>query len=295
MDTQVMCRPSGSQQVARTGERTGQAGTQARPPGHNGERGSMNCHWQNLNEDRRGDIKGSGFWHGRAWWTLTKNLSTHAEWVIGGKRCALEISIGGESNVFGVSIGIPLLLSLFLDINYRPLRRFVPDWDAKVTGVRVFDWSIWVQWWKDEMGGWTNYRSKWRNAWFNREFNINILDVLLGRQTHTREELETKPGLVSMPEGTYPISVTFDRRTWKRPRWFAKSRLGAHIECLKPIGFPGKGENSWDCGDDAIHSMSCDATNMAEAIARVTESVMRSRERHGTINWKPGTESTANR
>lgn len=246
----------------------------------------MYWHWQNLNEDRRGEIKGSGFWHGRAWLKMTKNLSFSAEWHFRSNRCACEVRVGGEANTLGLSMALPPI-SLFVDVHYRPLRRFVGDWDAKVTGVRIFDWSVWFEWWRNDMGGWTNYGSKWKNAIRNRQFNFNIPDVILGRQKHSRQELETKQGVVAMPEGLYPISVTFDRRTWKRPRWFAQSRLGANIKCLKPIGFPGKGENSWDCGDDALHGMSCDAINMAQAIARVTESVLRSREKYGSLDWKP--------
>jgi len=246
----------------------------------------MYWHWQNLNEDRRGDVKGSGFWHGRAWWKVTKNLSFHIEWHFKSNRCACEVSVGGEGSTIGLSLALPPV-SLYGNVHYKPLRRFVDNWDSKVTGVRIFDWGVWFEWWHNDMGGWTNHGSKWKNAIRNRQFNFNIPDMILGRQRYSRQELETKQGVVAMPEGLYPISVTFDRSTWKRPRWFAKSRLGAHIECLKPIGFPGKGENSWDCGDDALHSMSCDAINMAQAIAQVTESVLRSREKYGSLDWKP--------
>jgi hypothetical protein len=64
-------------------------------------------------------------------------------------------------------------------------------------------------------------------------------------------------------------------------------RIRAKITPDTPIPFPGKGENSWDCGEDATHSMTCNATNEQEAVAKLVASVLNDRYRHGGKNWRP--------
>jgi hypothetical protein len=68
-----------------------------------------------------------------------------------------------------------------------------------------------------------------------------------------------------MPEGKYPAHVKRERRTWKRPRWFTPLvREYWDVDVESGIRVPGKGENSWDCDDDAIFASSF-SVNKAEA------------------------------
>ena len=67
-----------------------------------------------------------------------------------------------------------------------------------------------------------------------------------------------------MPEGKYPAHVKRERRTWKRPRWFTPLVRGYwDVDVESGIPVPGKGENSWDCDDDAIFASSF-SVNKAE-------------------------------
>ena len=53
------------------------------------------------------------------------------------------------------------------------------------------------------------------------------------------------------------------------------------------IPVPGKGENSWDCGEDATFSLSCPSTTISEAIGEMVKSCMRTRERYAGLDFKP--------
>jgi hypothetical protein len=61
----------------------------------------------------------------------------------------------------------------------------------------------------------------------------------------------------------------------------------AEITPDKPIPVPGKGENSWDCDDDASYGMTCAAQTPAEAVAHYSASIQRDRQRHGGNHWVP--------
>jgi hypothetical protein len=64
---------------------------------------------------------------------------------------------------------------------------------------------------------------------------------------------------------------------------------------ITPIPHPGKGENSYDCEDDATYSLTTEARNEAEAIGAMVATVMRSRQKYGGLNWQPKQVSTEGR
>ena len=89
------------------------------------------------------------------------------------------------------------------------------------------------------------------------------------------------PVVIPMPEGVYHGTAKIERRTWKRPLWFAFSRVSTTIDCPRGIPFAGKGENSWDCGDDGLFGWGAEGPSIEKAIARGVESVLESRRRYG--------------
>ena len=101
----------------------------------------------------------------------------------------------------------------------------------------------------------------------------------------------TVPTVVPMPERAYPASVKLFESTWKRPRWFASRMVRAEVKIEKGIPFPGKGENSYDCGDDALFGLTCKADTVEQAIAETVESALRNRRRYGgSVDWQPAAE-----
>jgi hypothetical protein len=118
-----------------------------------------------------------------------------------------------------------------------------------------------------------------------------INESVTGGTKYKDEVIETHPALVTMPEGHYEAVVTIHRATWTPKRWpfslFPKVRVDSRIEVEGGVPVPGKGENSWDCGEDAIMSTGSSTPTVAAAVAAITKSALETRERYGGRNWLP--------
>lgn len=111
------------------------------------------------------------------------------------------------------------------------------------------------------------------------------------------ETLEVVRTVVPMPEGTYDATVELERGTWRRRRLFAWMPKVHHftgeITPDKPIPVPGKGDNSWDCDDDAIYSSSGPYSTVHQAVAALVDSVYRQRTRYGSgPEWRASKADT---
>jgi hypothetical protein len=152
-----------------------------------------------------------------------------------------------------------------------------PVWlvDRREARLAIHDWAIWLTVW----GRW----GEWRRAdpWWVRGVTLHLDDLVLGRTQYVCETLGPPVSvLIPMPEGNYPATLTPQRQTWTRPRGWTIVRTSFDIEIPKGIPFAGKGENSWDCGDDGLYGMGAGGT-VEEAIAAVQASVTESRRRYG--------------
>ncbi len=245
--------------------------------------GRIYWHAQNLNEDSEGCIQGSILRHGRGWLRLLPRRAGSerhlgAEWKMPSRFCHCYGEIIGDENEVSVSLAIGLFSVWLHAEGFLPKRLWRIN---RKTGVSIHDAAIWFEVWSDP-NGWDSRDPKWQ------KFNFCPVDFFLGRQVHSSRVLKTERVLVPMPEGSYPATVNIEEAVWKRPRWpFPIRRIGSEITPDKPIPHPGKGENSWDCDDDATYSMSCGATNAVDAAAALAASVMRDRERHGGPGWVP--------
>ncbi len=136
---------------------------------------------------------------------------------------------------------------------------------------------------------------------------IDLADLVLGKMKRLswehEPELVTKRAVwVCLPEGRYPAKVTVTRQRWVRSRRLALEQRWPdlatepvycpYLEIPGGIPEPGKGENSWDCGDDAIFGSSLPSSlelPMPYLLAKkVAESVMRRRHSYGGgYNYTP--------
>lgn len=252
-------------------------------------------HWQNLNDRRDGSV-GSGWKHGRAWFHRKWNDARNGYGKHGGQICfswnfQLRWWLGFEMDLFtgdsqrdvGFSLHLGfahlyLTLERFLDEKYGYPRH---SWAHK-TGIALFDNHIQV---KLHHAGADCFSCKGWKGWHWSDF---VSDLIFGSAEYSERVLLDQAGSVSMPEGDYPVSVKLVESVWRRPRrpWPAKMRR-AKIECEKGIPHPGKGENSWDCGEDATYGLVCPAESVDEALIVLREVVTRSRERYGGRDWMP--------
>lgn len=133
-------------------------------------------------------------------------------------------------------------------------------------------WSVW-----HPVHSWDTRTPRWRYGSFD------IIDFAFGRRDMRWEPVSKHDVSIPMPERWYDGSVEIkDHVSWRKRLPFLTKRVRcANVDIPGGIGFPGKGENAWDCGDDAMFGMSCGAENVEEAIGKVVASVLQSRKRYG--------------
>jgi hypothetical protein len=251
----------------------------------------MRWHWQNLNEDRRGRKKGSGFWEGRAWFYASKRdwaTCFHGSWVFGRRAhfTMLEAGINfyDPKDIY-LHFGIALLFNFYLSLQGYQIMRRLPD-NKRQIGFSFSDNHFrWILW-RDP--------NEWHRG--DRRQGGFFLDTLIkGNYKYSKETLEQQDVLIPMPEKSYPAHIEIFESTWRYPRWpWPKRMVRAEVEIPGGIPIPGKGENSWDMDDDALFGTTVPVGTVEQAIARVVESVMRDRRRYGgSVMWQAEDQAKA--
>ena len=222
----------------------------------------------------------------RAWWHFGDRSVFRVEAYWWARFCHASISNDEEGWTIGFALP-PLALYLTLHARWlwvpQRLVRFTwetPQRDVwlpehRECRVSISDWTIHLNPWSKSM--------EWASAdpWWVRGVSIDLKRVFLGRQRCDVETMrENIPIVVPMPEGNYHGTAKIKRYTWKRARWFAHTRESAEID-IPGGGIPhsGKGENSWDCGDDGLCGIGGDS--IEDAIGNAVKSVLRDRRRYG--------------
>ena len=131
-----------------------------------------------------------------------------------------------------------------------------------------------------------------------------LAEALLGKPICETKTLEDYPAPATgqkarLPEGSYDVSAKIieQTNTWSRVRALGldgvirRSVKYISLECSEGLPIPGKGENSWDCDDDAIYSTTyrfddCDDC-IYNAIGKLEMDVMRERRRYASLAWVP--------
>ncbi len=231
--------------------------------------------------------------HARAsWWpTDYDQIAVRAEWSLLSKRFSigLDVEPHGDDHVTVHYVVPPV--ALYLSARHPLLGRLAnalvsqpSDMGDRYSGrslnVSIHDWAFWWRLWIDD-GGWTKGRPKWKHG------DVQILDALLGSATYSERLLERREIEIHMPEGSYKGVCELQEDCWERPRWLPKFLVRAHIDMTDPVPIPGKGENSWDCGENAIHGSTFPARSVADAIGKLTGDVLATRERYGGHDWRP--------
>lgn len=231
----------------------------------------------------------------------------------------LEIGGGDSDSEIGLHLGVPFATA-WLTFDGPALRRFcdavlpgywiersgktIGGYDYQVGGYQHFDQggpnrvkvtqarevrigfhdgSAWWSLWHPTMD-WDSRTPRWRHGSFN------LKDFLLGHPAYTREQVgEPVRALASFPEASYPLLLQREVCTWKRPRWpFATVRKFVDIKAGQEAGgaapsFQGKGENSYDCDDDAILGTSSEGHSFEAAVGAYVARVLESRARYGHV------------
>jgi hypothetical protein len=236
-------------------------------------------HWQNLNDDGRDLL------HGRAWLHHGER-TVQVSWRVGrwnGLRAML--TRGGEEEDYTLGLGFGWGNLWLILSGFRPYNALPRGW-GRDTGFYLHEDHLVVSWncndssWSSETGP----AHGWQKSWF-------LKDVFLGHAKYVEGEGEPVPAVISMPEADYPCTVTIRTDEWRRPRWRTLRLTRADVDIPGGVPIPGKGENAWDCDEDAIFGQTAPATSVAEAVESVRQSAERRRLKYGGCDWKPTRKS----
>lgn len=240
----------------------------------------MYFHWQNLNE-QAGGAKGPAT-QGRAWIRSERTrLAAGCEWHLLTSFWHAYIEFGGYSDA-DVTVSLACgLLAVWLHFEGLPWRRLMRALDGREIKLSLHDGGVWWVLWKDD-SSWSSTTPRWRQGCWHP------LDTFLGRWDYSSRPTQFERVRIPLPEGVLDGEVKMELATWKRPRWpWPRTMLRATITPDRAAVVPGKGENSWDMGDDAIFSLTCPAKTPSEAVTAYIGAVLREREKHGGRHYEP--------
>lgn len=200
--------------------------------------------------------------HGRAWAGKWR-----AEWcVLYHPRLAISLQAGGyNDNEIQLDVSL-LLFTLYVS------REFHRCFEERELGLIWHDGVAWLKLWCD--GDWHRDR-----PWHRNTIAFHVQDWFMGKPRYQEEKGEPVEVLIPMPEGCYRATATPSKRTWTWRFGFTKVRDEWSIDIDGGIPFSGKGENSWDCGDDGLYGTGGDT--LEEAIGNCVAYVLKRRHRHG--------------
>jgi len=223
---------------------------------------------------------GSILFAGRNWLTIKKR-TFHSEWYLLHKAtsnlaCKIEWGSGDGNDGIMLHIAIPKLFSFYVSIDRIFGRIFYHPNEPRETGFSFHHGAFYFYPFS-KVNSWTR-----NDNWFSKYHSLDIVDFICGRNRYTEEDVTPWSDIVvAMPEGNYKGKIKLYTGTWKN-RFRTLRIRRAEIEMEEGIPFPGKGENSWDCGEDCTWGMTCPANTEYEAIASLIQSVLRNRRVYGS-------------
>ncbi len=205
--------------------------------------------FQNLNDNKKRLFFFRGSWsvsrqkNGREKYTTLFKYE-----LCSGPALKLKVETGGESAVMlilGLGFFTAYLSFPFLGYGYK----------ETTTGFYLFDWSLVWSFMRHP------HESSSRDPWY-KSFYFRIDDFFLGRREVLEHSIMNGEDLFFTLGGKeFKInSVEFKkRRNFRRHipySLFHSSWISVDIKCENPPMRSGKGENSWDCGDDGCYGLS---------------------------------------
>lgn len=236
--------------------------------------------------------------HGESYWFNKACRRLTFQWRICDDRRSLKLHLG-----------IPLMCMHYVTLRWRHdvwFARFLRGKYSSdlIYGLSITKESISWEWAQDSMA-WSSDGSTgfhWIYLWDNLLERAQKIEQF----SFTTTAKFTMPGRGSRPASEHVMEVTYRQTFWHYRRWW--NRRNNHTTYYadinfsnpnKPPAFSGKGENSWDCGDDGIWGCSiaippalgiafAEIRHKAErqaiidaAIAGYIEKVQQNRQRYG--------------
>ena len=249
-------------------------------------------HGQNLKKDK--DTIGRPWFYRRGWLhDRRSNFELGLCLQVPSRFTHAYIQLGDCDHQITVSLACPLF-ALWIHVEgIRWLQRFQlfsgrygKEREIKFS---LFEWALFWRLWVDPWGH-SSRTPKWRDG------SLHFDDLVLGKRKYTCDYGFPVETTFEMPEGPYKAIVRSMVQTWKRPRWPRPyRRIGYDIDIPDGVPIPGKGENSWDCGEDAVMATGSNAATVEGAMADLVKSVMLTRQRYGGQDWRPSPKQESER
>lgn len=245
------------------------------------------CHGQNLN-DRPGGGHGHWLRNSRAWLHIGRVvLAVEFGFPFRWRALAAEIDVMADEHDVQLSLSSPVA-HLYLTVSGVLPYRWPRRWGGFRTGAAFHGGSLWLRLLHPDTGSWSS-KDRW---WQRRELVLHVQDRIRGRAVYSTRILAGALAVIPMPEGVYYAKALTEESIWRYPRWPTLRRVSVRIVIDKErhrgaIPFPGKGENSWDCGIDGLYEASHEGDSVPEAIGHFVGAVLGYRHRYGGASWHP--------
>lgn len=249
-------------------------------------------HSQNLNEDKHGEARWPPY-HGRWWLHFGNRHEMHFSWNFWTHFCGASFTFDPTEDGWQFHVAFPPF-SFWFSTNFfsKGMKTFLASTrmdlfnqrygghvgSSRYTGfhfidIRIFNWTLWWNFFKFDWG-WSNKMPKWMDGKFS------FGDILFGKHTYKKVDLETRDIVIPMPEGNYPAKATLSIETRGPSRWFKKVEKVISVDIPQGIPHQGKGENSWDCGEDGIFGYGYGGASFREAADHGTQIVLERRKKY---------------
>lgn len=209
--------------------------------------------------------------HRRGWIDLF-NEKCNITWeYCTGLALGIRFALDPSEEQAHFSIGL-LFVTLYLSVNgLVPQIYFPVGHEEKQLVFEFHDNALWIKLWTPT------------NSWCKgqRSYSIQFDDIFLGKTEHKKTILSNQEGRLELPEASYAITYELGVQTWKRSRWFTKAANYVKAECKEGIPVPGKGEDSWNCGDQLLYSTSGEGKDVNVGRQALYDAVKRTRDMYG--------------
>jgi hypothetical protein len=187
----------------------------------------------------------------------------------------------GRSDEDGCTAHVCLgLVSLYVQIRVLHPKR------SREFSIAIHDGSVWIHPWTDPDGDWSS-----KGKWWRQTICLHVSNWVLGKVRYENRKTETRDVLIPMPEGCYRAVATHEILRHRRRFWPTRCWDRWDIQIPGGIPFSGKGENSWDCGDDGLFGIGGGGSrSLEETIGACVASVLTSRRKNGLDSKGAGRE-----
>lgn len=156
--------------------------------------------------------------------------------------------------------GVDVVLGLFFITFYLTFEKLRLPFlkPGREYGFYIFEWRLWV------FCGRSKWESRHDDPWYYKVV-VDFPKLLFGDTVYFEKDRGLKNGqpvLFEFRSKQYEMNeIEVSEGHWFRERipmaLYCQRVMRMHLKIEKPPGFAGKGENDYDCGDDASYGLTC--------------------------------------